>query len=420
MRIVADLHVHSKYSRATSREMGVESLARWARWKGINLLGTGDFTHPTYFAELRAALEPDGAGLLRLRKGDRDLRFMLTVEVSNVYSQDGAVHRIHTLIFAPSFEVAAKLNLALGRLGKLSADGRPTFGISASDLAELTLSVAPECFLVPAHAWTPWYSVFGANSGFDSVEECYGKAAKEIHAIETGLSSDPAMNWRWSALDRVALISNSDAHSPSRLMREANVFDTELSYQGILDAIRAKDPRRFLFTTEFFPEEGKYHYDGHRACEIVWAPAETRKNNKRCPVCGKSVTVGVLHRVENLADRPEGWKPPQAVPAVHLVPLQELIAEALGQGVETTGVEQEYFRLVQACGNELAILLDLPEAELARFCPPRIVEGIRRMRAGQLTIRPGYDGVYGVVKVFGDDTPAVETAASPASQLALF
>ncbi len=420
MRIVADLHVHSKYSRATSREMGVESLARWARWKGINLLGTGDFTHPTYFAELRAAMEPDGAGLLRLKKGDRDLRFMLTVEVSNVYSQDGAVHRIHTLIFAPSFEAAAKLNLALGRLGKLSADGRPTFGISASDLAELTLSVAPDAFLVPAHAWTPWYSVFGANSGFDSVEECYGQAAKEIHAIETGLSSDPAMNWRWSALDRVALISNSDAHSPSRLMREANVFDTELSYRGILEAIRAKDPRRFLFTIEFFPEEGKYHYDGHRACEIVWAPAETRKHHGRCPVCGKSVTVGVLHRVENLSDRPEGWEPPEAIRAVHLVPLRELIAEALGQGVETTGVEQEYLRLVQAGGNELAILLDLPEAELARFCPPRIVEGIRRMRAGQVTIRPGYDGVYGVVKVFGGDTTTSSEAEAPASQLALF
>ena len=420
MRIVADLHVHSKYSRATSREMGVESLARWAGWKGINLLGTGDFTHPTDFAELRAALEPDGAGLLRLRKGDRDLRFMLTVEVSNVYSQDGAVHRIHTLIFAPSFEVAAKINLALGRLGKLSADGRPTFGISASDLAELTLSVAPDGFLVPAHAWTPWYSVFGANSGFDSIEACYGEAAKEIRAIETGLSSDPAMNRRWSALDRVALISNSDAHSPSRLMREANVFDTEFSYRGILEAIRAKDPRRFLFTIEFFPEEGKYHYDGHRACEIVWAPGETRRHDGRCPVCHKSVTVGVLHRVESLSDRPEGWEPPQAVPSVHLVPLQELIAEALGQGVETTGVEQEYLRLVQAGGNELAILLDLPEAEMARFCPPRILEGIRRMRAGQLTIRPGYDGVYGVVKVFGEETTTSSEAEAPASQLALF
>jgi len=345
---------------------------------------------------------------------------MLTVEVSNVYSQDGAVHRIHTLIFAPSFEAAAKLNLALGRLGKLSADGRPTFGISASDLAELTLSVVPDAFLVPAHAWTPWYSVFGANSGFDSVEECYGEAAKEIHAIETGLSSDPAMNRRWSALDRVALISNSDAHSPSRLMREANVFDTELSYRGILDAIRAKDPRRFLFTIEFFPEEGKYHYDGHRACEIVWAPGETRRHNGRCPVCGKSVTVGVLHRVESLSDRPEGWEPPEAIRAVHLVQLQELIAEALGQGVETTGVEQEYLRLVQGGRNELAILMDLPEAELARFCPPRIVEGIRRMRAGRVTIRPGYDGVYGVVKVFGEDASVAEPSASPASQLALF
>ncbi len=401
--------------------MGVESLARWARLKGINLLGTGDFTHPTYFAELRAALEPDGAGLLRLKRGDRDLRFMLTVEVSNVYSQGGVVHRIHTLIFVSTFEAASRLNLALGRLGRLSADGRPTFGISARELAELVLSVAPDCFLVPAHAWTPWYSVFGANSGFDSIEECYGEATKAIHAIETGLSSDPPMNWRWSALDRIALISNSDAHSPSRLMREANVFDTELSYRGILDAIRAKDPRHFLFTIEFFPEEGKYHYDGHRACGVSWSPAETRKHQGRCPVCGRSVTVGVLHRVENLSDRPEGWTPPGAVPAVHLVPLQELIAEALGQGVGTMGVEQEYLRLVQSGGNELAILLDLAEAELARFCPSRVLEGIRRMRAGQVVIKPGYDGVYGVVKVFnGEALASTQPETPPASQLALF
>ena len=418
---MADFHVHSKYSRATSREMGVESLARWARLKGVTLLGTGDFTHPTYFAELRAALEPDGGGLLRPKRGDRDLRFILTVEVSNVYSQDGAVRRIHTLIFAPGFEAAAKLNLALGRLGKLSADGRPTFGFPARELAELTLSIAPDGFLVPAHAWTPWYSVFGANSGFDSLEECYGPAASEIHAIETGLSSDPAMNWRWSALDRVALLSNSDAHSPSRLMREANVFDAELTYRGVLDAIRARDPRRFLFTIEFFPEEGKYHYDGHRACGVSWPPAETRRRQRRCPVCGKSVTVGVLHRVESLADRPEGWQPPRAIPGVHLVPLQELVAEALGQGVETMGVEQEYLRLVQAGGSELSILLDLPEPELARVCPPRIAEGIRRMRAGQVTVKPGYDGVYGVVKTLGEEgaTPA-ETKAPHAGQMALF
>lgn len=418
MRIIADLHIHSKYSRATSRDMEVESLARWAKWKGVNLLGTGDFTHPTYFAELRAKLTPQGDGLYGLKKGDSDVSFMLTVEVSNVYSQGGRQRRIHTLIFAPSFEAAARINAALGRLGKLSSDGRPMFGCSARDLARVVLDVSPDCALVPAHAWTPWYSVFGANSGFDSIEECYGEAAGAVFAIETGLSSDPAMNWRCSALDRIALISNSDAHSPSRIAREANVLETEPSYKAVLDAIRAKDPSRFLFTLEFFPEEGKYHYDGHRGCGTLWAPAETRAHGGRCAVCGKPVTVGVMHRVEALADRPAGYSPPRAIPARHLVPLAEIIGEALGIGAESAGVEAEWRKLVAAGGSELAVLMDLPEAELARFTPPKILEGIRRMRAGQLSITPGYDGVYGKVSLFGEQLAASAEAA--AAQMALF
>lgn len=414
MRIVADLHIHSKYSRATSRDMEVETLARWAKWKGVNLLGTGDFTHPTYFAELRAKLEPQGNGLFTLKRGERDVHFMLTVEVANVYSQGGRQRRIHTLIFAPSLEVAVRINKALGRVGTLASDGRPMFGCSARDLALTTLEISPECALVPAHAWTPWYSVFGASSGFDSLEECYGEAARAIFAIETGLSSDPAMNWRWSALDRIALVSNSDAHSPSRIAREANVFETEMSYAAVLDAIRAKDPSRFRFTIEFFPEEGKYHYDGHRACGVLWEPAETRKHGGRCPVCGKPVTVGVMHRVESLADRPAGYTPPGAVPARHLVPLTEIIGEALGIGAESAGVEAEWRKLVDAGGKELAVLMDLPEAELARFTPPKILEGIRRMRAGRLSIIPGYDGVYGKVSLFAKEPE------SAAPQLALF
>jgi len=417
MRIIADLHIHSRYSRATSREMEVETLARWARWKGVNLLGTGDFTHPTYFAELRASLEPQGNGLFSLKRGVSDVRFMLTVEVSNVYSQGGRQRRIHTLIFVPSFEVAARINTALGRLGKLASDGRPMLGYSARDLAKTVLDVSPECALVPAHAWTPWYSVFGANSGFDSLEECYGEAASAIFAIETGLSSDPAMNWRWSALDRIALISNSDAHSPSRIAREASVFETEMTYRAVLDAIRAGDPSRFLFTIEFFPEEGKYHYDGHRECGVLWEPAETRRHGGRCPGCGKPVTVGVLHRVECLADRPAGCTPPRPIPAKHLVPLAEIIGEALGIGAESAGVEAEWRKLVAAGETELAVLMDLPEADLARVTPPKILEGIRRMRAGQLSITPGYDGVYGKVNLFARElaTPAER----PASQLAL-
>jgi len=414
MRIVADLHIHSKYSRATSREMEVETLARWAKWKGVNLLGTGDFTHPTYFAELRAKLAPQGNGLFTLKRGDRDVHFMLTVEVANVYSQGGRQRRIHTLIFAPSLEVAARINAALGRLGSLAGDGRPMFGCSARDLARMVLDVSPDCALVPAHAWTPWYSVFGANSGFDSLEECYGEAASAIFAIETGLSSDPAMNWRWSALDRIALISNSDAHSASRIAREANVFETEMSYAAVLDAIRGKDPSRFLFTVEFFPEEGKYHYDGHRGCKVLWEPAETRKHGSRCSGCGKPVTVGVMHRVESLADRPKGYTPPRAIPGKHLVPLAEIIGEALGIGAASAGVEAEWRKLIDAGGNELAVLMELSEAELARFTPPKIVEGIRRMRAGQVSIIPGYDGVYGKVSLFAKEPE------SAAPQLALF
>jgi len=414
MRIVADLHIHSKYSRATSREMEVETLARWAKWKGVNLLGTGDFTHPTYFAELRAKLQPQGNGLFTLKRGDPNVHFMLTVEVANVYSEGGRQRRIHTLIFAPSLEVAARVNAVLGRLGLLAGDGRPMFGCSARDLARMVLDVSPDCALVPAHAWTPWYSVFGANSGFDSLEECYGEAAGAIFAIETGLSSDPAMNWRWSALDRIALISNSDAHSASRIAREANVLETDMGYAAVLDAIRAKDPSRFLFTVEFFPEEGKYHYDGHRGCKVLWEPAETRKHGSRCSGCGKPVTVGVMHRVESLADRPKGYTPPRAIPGKHLVPLAEIIGEALGIGADSAGVEAEWRKLIDAGGNELAVLMELSEAELARFTPPKILEGIRRMRAGQVSIIPGYDGVYGKVSLFAKEPE------SAAPQLALF
>ncbi|MBI4607567.1 MAG: DNA helicase UvrD [Candidatus Rokubacteria bacterium] len=418
MRVVADFHVHSRYSRATSRDMEVETLARWARWKGVTLLGTGDFTHPTYFAELKAKLAPTGNGLFVLKRGPRDVSFMLTVEVSNVYVQGGRQRRIHTLIFAPSLEIAARINRVLAGYGKLASDGRPMLGCAARDLAQMVLDVSAECALVPAHAWTPWSSVFGANSGFDSLEECYGAAAARIFAIETGLSSDPPMNWRWSALDRIALISNSDAHSPSRIAREANVLDAELTYRGILDAIRCRDPARFLFTIEFFPHEGKYHWDGHRACGVSWPPEETRRHGGRCTGCGRPVTVGVMHRVEALADRPEGFVPARAVPGRNLVPLAEIVAEALGVGAETGAVESEWMRLIAAGGSELAILIDLPEAELARFTPPRILDGIRRVRAGELSITPGYDGVYGKVSIFGAG-PAAPTEAAQA-QLALF
>ena len=269
MRFIADFHIHSKFSRATSKEMEVETLARWAKKKGIALLGTGDFTHPTYFAELRSKLEPSGNGLFKLKKEETGVQYILTTEVCNIYTQNGKGRRIHTLIFAPGLEVVEAIRSKLGNLGKLSSDGRPIFGFTAKELAKMVLDISPDCLIIPAHVWTPWFSIFGANSGFDSIEECFGELSPHIHAVETGLSSDPEMNWRLSALDSLTLLSNSDAHSPNRLGREANVFDCPLDYREIAETIRKKDRRRLLFTIEFFPEEGKYHYDGHRECGVM-------------------------------------------------------------------------------------------------------------------------------------------------------
>ena len=416
MRIIADFHLHSKFSRATSKEMEVETLAVWARKKGISLLGTGDFTHPTYFAELRSKLEPLGNGLLRLRKGEQGVRYILTTEVSNIYSQGGKSRRIHTLIFAPSFEVAEAISERLANLGKLSSDGRPIFTFPAKNLVQMILEISSDCLLVPAHAWTPWFSIFGANSGFDSMEECFGEMAPHIRAIETGLSSDPEMNWRLSALDSITLLSNSDAHSPNRLGREANVFDCELDYREITETIRKKDRKKLLFTIEFFPEEGKYHYDGHRDCRVIFSPSETKAHGYLCPVCKKRLTVGVMHRVEELADRPQGFIPRNAIPSLHLIPLEEIIAEALGTKVGTKGVDLEYERLVERGGSEFRILLDAAPEELASFAPPPILEGIIRMRQGKVSIVPGHDGAYGKISLF----PEKKEEGGPEGQLKLF
>jgi len=378
----------------------VESLARWAKKKGIGLLGTGDFTHPTYFVELKAKLEPLGNGLFELKNGEKGVKFILTAEVSNIYSQDGKGRRIHTLIFAPSFEVIEAIQSKLGTMGKLSSDGRPIFTFPAKDLVKMVLNISEECMLIPAHAWTPWFSIFGANSGFDSIEECFGEMAPHIHAIETGLSSDPEMNWRLSALDDITLISNSDAHSPNRLGREANAFDCALDYKEVTGTLLKKDRRKFLYTLEFFPEEGKYHYDGHRECGVIFSPAQTKAHRSICPTCKKKLTVGVLYRVEELADRPEGFVPKTAIPSIHLIPLEEIIAESLGQRVGTKGVDTEYERLVERGGSEFTILLDAAPEELATFVPPRILEGIVRMRQGKVSIIPGHDGVYGKISLF--------------------
>lgn len=400
MRFIADFHLHSKYSRATSKGMEAEALARWARKKGIALLGTGDFTHPVYFSELQSKLIPSGNGLFQLRKGDEDVHFILTAEVSNIYSQGGRVRRIHNLIFAPSFEVAEAIRSRLGPLGKLSSDGRPIFGFTAKELVQMILDISENCLIIPAHAWTPWFSIFGANSGFDSIEECFEEMSPHIRAIETGLSSDPEMNWRLSALDEITLISNSDAHSPNRVGREANGFDCELSYQEVTDVLRKKDRRKFLFTIEFFPEEGKYHYDGHRQCGVIFSPSETRSHQFLCPRCQKKLTVGVMHRVEILSDRPEGFLPQNAIPSIHLIPLEEIVAEGLGVRVGTKAVDSEYERLIERGGSEFRILLEAPPDELASYVSENILEGIIRMRQGKVSIVPGHDGVYGKINLF--------------------
>jgi len=410
-RIIADLHVHSSYSRATSREMNVASMALWAKKKGINLLGTGDFTHPAHFANLKAALKPAENGLY-VTSLEPSVFFMLTTEISTIYSYKGRMRRIHNIIMVPSIEVAEKITSTLRRHGNLSSDGRPILGTPAKDLIKIVLDISPDCLFVPAHAWTPWFSIFGSNSGFDSIEECFDEYSKYIYAIETGLSSDPEMNWRLSALDNISLISNSDAHSPNKLGREANVFDCEMDYYEITDTIKKKDKKRFLYTVEFFPEEGKYHYDGHRVCKVLFSPSETKENGSKCPVCKKGLTVGVMNRVDELADREEGFVPHNAIPSKHLVPLDEIIAEAFNTGVNTVKVKKEYEKLV-SLNTEFEILIDLPESGLYKITDSRIAEGILRVRAGDIDITPGYDGEYGKVSIFSPKTPPLTKEAPP-------
>ncbi len=416
MMFIADLHIHSKYSRATSKDMEVTTLYKWAKWKGIKVLGTGDFTHPHYLAELKKDLEPLGNGLFKLKNKGDEVYFMLTSEVSNIFSAQGKGRRIHTLILAPSFEVVDKINKQFSRRGDLLADGRPTFGFNLKELVKMVLDVSSDCLLVPAHAWTPWYGLLGANGGFDSIEEAFENETKNIYAIETGLSSDIAMNWRLSALDKISLISNSDAHSPHKIGREANVFTCECDYYEIIDTIKKKDKDRFLCTIEFYPQEGKYHYDGHRKCNVSFSPQQTKEHNYLCPVCKQRLTVGVMHRVETLADRPQGFRPPNAIPEIHLIPLEEIIAEAVNRQVGTKTVREEYERLVNHA-PEFEILLKLPLDELAHFVPPKILEGIIRVREGNVLITPGFDGVYGEIKIFPESK---KTKKEPIKQAGLF
>ena len=400
MKFIADFHIHSKYSRATSRDMDLESLDKWAKIKGIKVLGTGDFTHPEWFKSLKEKLEPAEQGLFKLKKSDSETRFILTAEISCIYSKNGRVRKIHLLIFAPSFEAVEKINAQLGWIGNLKSDGRPILGLDAKELLKIVLSASEECLVVPGHIWTPWFSLFGSKSGFDSIEECFEDYSKYIFAGETGLSSDPAMNWRLSALDKITLISNSDSHSPAKIGREANVFDTEISYPAIINAIIQKNPQKFLYTIEFFPEEGKYHFDGHRLCNVVLSPQESKKYNDICPNCGKPLTIGVLNRVNSLADRPEGFKPEIAIPFKSLIPLGEIIADALGVLSGAKQVEKEYKSLIEKFGNEFEVLLNVSRQDLEKATLLEIADGIGKVREGKVFIEPGYDGVYGKIKIF--------------------
>lgn len=399
MEFIADFHIHSKYSRATSSDMDVENLSKWAKLKGIKLLGTGDFTHHLWLEELKSKLEDLGNGLYIYK----DVYFILTAEVSNIYTKNGKTYRIHNIIFAPSFKSVDKINQILSRYGNLSSDGRPILGLDAERLAEIIFDIDQNCFIVPSHIWTPWFSLFGSMSGFDRIEDCFGKQTSKIFALETGLSSDPAMNWRLSCLDRFSLISNSDSHSPSKIGREANVFNCELNYFSIKEALQKKDKNKFLYTIEFFPEEGKYHFDGHRLCKIRLSPKETKQYKGICPKCGKPVTVGVLNRVEQLADREENFIPSNAIPFKNLIPLDEIIAEAKGLKKGSTAVTNEYFNLVSQFKTEFDILLKLPENEILEKISPRIAEGILRVRNSKVKIEAGYDGEYGVISIFNNE-----------------
>ena len=419
MKLVADLQIHSKYSRAVSSQMVLENLDKWAKIKGINVLGTGDLTHPLWLKEIKQKLEPAEPGLFKLKNQYKvdsfghldngiEPRFMLTGEISCIYSKGGKVRRVHHLYLVPDIATAEKINAKLSFIGNLKSDGRPILGLDSKKFLEICLEASPEVMVIPAHAWTPWFSIFGSKSGFNTIEECFDDLSKYIYAVETGLSSDPAMNWRLSMLDKVSIVSNSDSHSLARIGREANVFDTELSYHKIVEVIKSKDPKKFLYTIEFFPEEGRYYYDGHRLCKVSFKPDQSKKTNFICPKCKRQLTIGVLARVDELADRAEGFKPKNSAPYKNIIPLDQIIADSLGfSNTGNTGwpkrIVSEYEKLIKHFGNEFEVLLEQSKDELKKATLPQIAEGIIKVRDQEVHIEPGYDGEYGRIKIFTAD-----------------
>ncbi len=420
MRIIADLHVHSKYSRATSPGMNPSEICMWADKKGIDVIASGDFQHPKYLEELKKNLKESGNGLYSVKGKNFKSRLILSTEISNIFKQGGKVRKIHTVVIMPSLESAEKFSKALDERGNINSDGRPIFGFSAADLLKIAKDTDSDSMVIPAHVWTPWFSLFGSKSGFDSVEECYGKEAKHISALETGLSSDITMNRRVSALDNYAFVSNSDAHSPSKIGREANVLDCRLDYGDIKKSIESNSPKNFLYTIEFYPEEGKYHNDGHALCGINLHPREALANKNKCPVCFKPLTLGVLHRVEELADRPWDYKG-NHIPQRHIIPLEEIIADSMGLNVTSKKVTAAYEAAV-AKMPEFKLLLDASEDELKDALGARAAEGVLKVRRNEVNLVPGFDGEFGKISIFRklEDTSAEPLAPKFKIQLNLF
>ncbi len=404
MKFIADFHIHSRFSRATSSSLNIKTLEIGAREKGIQLLGTGDFTHPQWFAELKRDLREAESGFFTNKNSpfsaEKQPRFILTSEISCIYKKNDQVRKIHALVIAPSFEIAEKINAALAKIGNIKSDGRPILGIDVKELLKIIIDISSECLFVPAHCMTPWFSIFGSKSGFDSVQECFEEYSNHIYALETGLSADPAMLWRLPDGRRLTLISNSDAHSAEKIGREANVFNCDFDYNGVMSAIKENNPEKFLYTIEFYPQEGKYYNDGHSNCKINFSPDESKKNKNECPVCGQSLIIGVLNRIETLADKPAGFIPEKAVPFKNIIPLKEIIAHVLGQGTISKAVSREYQNLIKAHDNEFNILLDADTNEIARTSSPEIAQGIEKARKGEVELIPGYDGIFGRIKIF--------------------
>ena len=409
MYYIADLHVHSHYSRATSSNLTLESLYQWASIKGIQVVGTGDFTHPQWFQELQEKLIPDGHGFYKLKDPpaltykaqSADIRFCLTTEICSIYKDAGKVRKNHSLLYAPDLATVAKMNRKLSTIGNLAADGRPILGLSPRDLLEIVLEITDRAYLIPAHIWTPWFSTLGSKAGYDSIEACFKDLTNHIFALETGLSSDPAMNRRLSALDRYTMVSNSDAHSPQNLGREVNLFDTACTYDAMFAALKTQ--KGFLGTLEFFPQEGKYYWDGHRNCGIGFDPTTSLQYKCLCPACGKPLTIGVLHRVESLADRQLPKNLAQAADFSYIIPLPEIIAELNSRKPVSKTVQKQYWHIISLFGSEFNFLRATPIQDIQTKLGPIYAEAIKRLRNQQVYEKPGYDGLYGTIHIFKQD-----------------